>query len=156
MKSTIKWIKRYFSFLCQMFMHFSISRYIWKLKHSIYCCYTPVEPHQRPCYYHFSFQFSYNFFNIYLFLKYLYFLQSFSIPYHLLTTLYLNITLHLPFFCSFLFTHSYYKCIIISSILYILFPHKKGSLSLNFLVKFLFFLHLCFRLIIILFFRTLY
>ena len=87
MKFTIKWIQKYFSFLCQMFMHFSISRYIWKLKRSIYCCYAPVEPHQRPRHYHFSFQFSYNFFNIYLFFKYLYFLQPFSIPYHFISPL---------------------------------------------------------------------
>ena len=59
----------------------------------------------------------------------------FTLPFHLPTTFYLNITLrlslHLPFFCHFLFTTSYYKFIIISSILYIFFPHKKGFLSLS-------------------------
>ena len=100
------------------------------MKRSIYCCYTPVEPHQHPRHYHFAFQFSYNFFfNIYSFFKkYLHFLQHFYIPYlfisplpftllfHLPTTLYLNITLrlslHLPFFfCPFLFTTFYYKLV---------------------------------------------
>ena len=138
MKSTIKWIKRYFSFLCQMFMHFSISRYIWKSKHSIYCCYAPVKPYQCPRHYHFSFQFSYNFFNIYLFFKYLYFLQPLSIPYYFISPLpstlillfiflfsvlsyshhfTINLPFFLPFFTYFSLTKKKKK--------------KKGSLSLS-------------------------
>ena len=76
----------------------------------------------------------------------------FTLPFHLPTTLYINIILHLPFFffffCPFLFTTSYYKFVILSSIFYNLFPHKKKrfplspppSLSLNFLVDFFIFL----------------
>ena len=71
------------------------------------------------------------------------FISHYPLPYlfHLPTTLYLNITLyfslHLPFFCPFLFTPSSYIFVIFSSILYILFPHRKKkvislSLSLSF------------------------
>ena len=61
------------------------------------------------------------------------------------------------YFCLFLFTPSYYKFITISSILCIVFPHKiKKVLSLNFLVDFLFFLYLCFRLILFYLPTTLY
>ena len=64
------------------------------------------------------------------------------------------------YFCLFLFTPFIYKFVDISSILCIIFPHKKKkkkrkgslslslSLSLKLLVDFLFFLHICFRLII--------
>ena len=60
------------------------------------------------------------------------------------------------YFCPFLFTPSYYKFINISYIICIDFLHKnRFSLSLSlslslsiFLMDFLFFLHLCFRLII--------
>ena len=84
-------------------------------------------------------------------------------PSHLPTTLYINIILHLsfhlPLFLSLLIHLSYYKFVTISFILCIVFPYKKKkvlslSLSLshthNFWVNFyfLFFLHLCFRLII--------
>ena len=110
----------------------------------------------------FSCQFSYNFFNSHLF--FLIFTLSLTflilLPFHLSTTLYLNITIylffHLPLFCLFLFTLSYYKFVILCSILCIVFPHKNViylslSLSLSifceFLFLFLFFLHLCFRLI---------
>ena len=63
-------------------------------------------------------------------------------PFLLSTNIYLNITIHLSFHLSlfrvFLFTLSYYKFVILSSIFYIVFPHKKVSLSLslNFLVDF--------------------
>ena len=70
------------------------------------------------------------------------------LPFHLPTILYINIvlplSLHLPLFCLFLFTPSYYKFVTISSILCIVFPHKKKvhsfSLFLNFLVDFFIFL----------------
>ena len=97
-----------------------------------------------------------SFFNIYFFN--IYTSPTFFPPlhFHLPTTLYINIilplSLHLPFFCPFLFTPSYYKFITISYILCIDFLHKnRFSLSLSlsiFLMDFLFFLHLCFRLII--------
>ena len=108
-------------------------------------------------------------------------LQPFSLPYHFISPLLLQSFSLLYFFisplpstlisffifpfiflyfCLFLFTLSYYKFVTISSILYIVFPHKKKvpslslplslSPSLNFLVDFyfLFFLHLYFMLII--------
>ena len=57
------------------------------------------------------------------------------LPFHLSTILYINIilpiSLHLPLFFSFLFTPSYYKFVIIFSILCIVFPHRKCSLSLS-------------------------
>ena len=63
--------------------------------------------------------------------------------FYLPTTLYFNITLYLSFyllsFCLFLFKQFYYKFVILSSILCIVFPHKKNSLSLSlflFLVDF--------------------
>ena len=65
------------------------------------------------------------------------FLSSFPLlPFHLPTTLNFNITihlsLHLPLFCLFIFTSSYYKFVIRSSIICIVFPHKKVlSLSLS-------------------------
>ena len=70
----------------------------------------------------------------------------FTLSIHLPTTHYLNIILHLSlhlhlFFGPLLFTTSYYKFVILSSILYIFFPKKKRfslSLSLNFLVDFFF------------------
>ena len=84
----------------------------------------------------FSFQFSYNFFNNFFLNIYTFFNQSPSLTFHLSTTLYLNITIHLsfhlPLFCLFLFTTSYYKFVIISSIFWIVFPSKKViSLSLS-------------------------
>ena len=64
------------------------------------------------------------------------------------------------YFCLFLFTTSYYKFVTNSSILCIVFPHKKMvlslSLSLNFLVDFLFFLYLYVRLIIFFYFLKFY
>ena len=76
----------------------------------------------------FLFRFSIIFFNIYsFFFKYLYFLPL--LPFHLPTTFYFNITLHLslhlPLFCLFLFTPFHYKFAVLSSILYIVFPHQK-------------------------------
>ena len=57
------------------------------------------------------------------------------LPFHLPTTLYINIILplsfRLPLFCLFLFTPFYYKFVTISSILCIIYSHKKGSLSLS-------------------------
>ena len=85
-------------------------------------------------------------------------LQPFSLPYLFISPLpFKLISLFLfplifLYFCFFLFTPFYYKFVTISSILCIIFPHKKRlSLSLSqffggFL--FLFFLHLLFRLII--------
>ena len=91
----------------------------------------------RPCHYHFSFLFSYNLFftlnhflNIYIFSN-----CSPSLPFLFSHSLYLNITLllylHLSLFCFFLFTPSYYKIAILSSILCIVFYHKKCYLSLS-------------------------
>ena len=68
---------------------------------------------------------------------FLYFVSSSFplLPFHLPTTLNLNITihlfLHLSLFCLFIFTSSYYKFVILSSILCIIFPHKKVYLSLS-------------------------
>ena len=68
------------------------------------------------------------------------------LPFHLLTTLYINIilpiSLHRSLFLLFLFTLSYYKFVTISSILCIVFSHKKKmfSLSLDFLVNLFIFL----------------
>ena len=70
-------------------------------------------------------------------------LFTFSFP----QTFHLDITLplsfYLPLFCFFLLSSSYYKFVIHSSILYIIFSHKKvvisHSFSLNFLVDFYFY-----------------
>ena len=80
------------------------------------------------------------------------------LPFHLPTTLYINIilpfSLRLLLFLSLLIHTIFYKFVTTSFVLCIVFPHKKDSLSLslslslNFLVDFLFFLHLCFRLIV--------
>ena len=102
-------------------------------------------------------------------------LQPFSLPYLFISPLLLQLFFFphllispLPFtlisffiipfiflyFCLFLFTPSCYKFVTISFILCIVFPYKKNVLSLslthNFWVDFyfLFFLHLCFKLII--------
>ena len=83
--------------------------YIYRVKHSIYCCYAPVELHEHPRHYHISFQFLYNFFNIFFFFLTFTFSLTFlpPLPFHLPITLYFNITLHfslhLPLFCLFLF-----------------------------------------------------
>ena len=102
-------------------------------------------------------------FNIYIFFN----IYTFSnlltpLPFHLSTTLYINIiiplSLHLPLFCLFWFIQFYYKFVTIPSILCIVFSHKKCSLSFSlththnlwvfyFYLFFYFFLHLCFRLI---------
>ena len=72
------------------------------------------------------------------------------LPFHLPTTIYFNITLHLSFhlllFCLFLFTLFYYKFVILFHSLHIFF--SVISLSLSLLI-FLFYLHLCFRFIIL-------
>ena len=90
---------------------------------------------------------------------FLYFVSSSFplLPFHLPTTLNLNITihlfLHLSLFCLFIFTSSYYKFVILFSILCIIFPHKKVYLSLslslshNIFWSIFFFLHLYFKLI---------
>ena len=112
------------------------------MKRSIYYCYASVESHQRSYHYLFYFQFSYNFFNIThsLFFFFLIFTlsQTFLIllPSYLSTILYFNIILYLflylPLFCLFLFSHSYYKFVIFSFILCIVFPNqKKKALSLS-------------------------
>ena len=88
-------------------------------------------------------------------------LQPFSLPYLFISSLsstlisFFLFSFIFLYFCLFLFTPSYYKFATNFSILYMVFPHKKRlslSLSLNFLVDlffiFIFFLHLCFRLII--------
>ena len=139
------------------------------MKYSIYCYYVPVNPHQHLRHYLFSFQFSYNCFLTFFFLIFT-LLQPFFLPYHFISPLllqffslpYLFIS-PLPFtlisffifpfifyFCLFLFTPFYYKFVTIFSILFIVFSHnKKDSLSLsNFWWIFLFFLHICFKLII--------
>ena len=90
-------------------------------------------------------------FNIYLFLIFT-FLQLFSLPYLFISPLLLQLfslpylfISPLPFslipffffpsssfyFCLFLFTPSYYKFVIVFSILCIIFPHKKGCFSLS-------------------------
>ena len=91
---------------------------------------------------------------------FLYFVSSSFplLPFHLPTTLNLKITIHLFFhlslFCLFIFTSSYYKFVILFSILCIIFPHKKISLSLSlslslsqYFLEYFFFLHLYFKLI---------
>ena len=106
--------------------------------------------------------FSIKFFNIYFLIFALF--QPFSLPYHFISPLLLQsfflsylfisplsstlISFFLfPFiflyFCLFLFTSSYYKFVTVSSILCIVFPHKKKKkkvpfISLNFLVDFFF------------------
>ena len=101
----------------------------------------------------FLFLISYNFFNITHLLSLSFFLiftfsQTFllPLPLHLPTTLYFNIIFHLslylPLFCLFLFSLSYYKFVIFSFILCIVFSNKKKkviSLSLSYLVFFFFF-----------------
>ena len=109
----------------------------------------------------FLFNFPITFFNIYSFFKYLHFFQLFSIPYLFISPLPFTFIslfifpfiLFFFFFCLFLFTLSYYKFVTLFHSLHT-FPSpkkkKKGSLSFSiFLVDFyfLFFLHLCFRLI---------
>ena len=133
-----------------------------------------TKSHQRSRHYLFFFSFFNQFFyNCFWHLFFLIFtlLQTFSFPYLFIFPLLLQ-SFSLPYlfnsppssklisfflfpliflyFRFFLFTPFYYKFIAISSILYILFPHNKKvlSLSLKFLVGFLFFLHICFRLII--------
>ena len=109
------------------------------MKRSIYYCHTPVEPHQRSPHYHFLSNFSIIIFNVYfLFYFNIYTFPNLSppLPFHLPTTLYINIilllSLHLPLFCLFLFTLSYYKFVTIYFILCIVFSHKKRfSLSLS-------------------------
>ena len=90
----------------------------------------------------------------YSFFKYLYFVHPFSFSYFFISLLpfYFNITLyislHLSLSCLLLFTLFYNKFVILSSVFCIVFRHKKViSLSHNFLVDFLFLLHLYFRLI---------
>ena len=101
--------------------------YIYKLKHNIYYYYTPVKPHQWP------YQLPiFNHFTL-LFLA-----MVFLLPFHLSTTLNLNVTLYLS--CSLLFILSllipfcYYKFVILSLSFYIYFPTQKWlfiSLSLS-------------------------
>ena len=121
----------------------------------------PIESHQHPSHYSFYFQFSYIFFfTLNQFFRYLYFLQQFSLhsPFiSLLSSTLISLFLFPFIFLYFVtcYSHSLTINLSPSSILYILFLHpkkkkKKGSLSLSiFLVDFyfLFFLHLCFRLI---------
>ena len=124
--------------------------YIEKVQRNIYCCYALVESHQRSRHYLISFQF--------FFLTFTFFFLMFSLSltflssllfFYLPTTLYFNITLYLSFyllsFCLFLFKQFYNQFVILSSILCIVFSHKKNSLSLSlslslFLVDFLFIL----------------
>ena len=108
------------------------------MKRSIYCCYAPVKPHQRPSHYHFLSNFLIIVFNIYfLFYFNIYTFSNLSspLPFHLPTTFYINIillfSLHLPLFCLFLFTLFYYKFVTIYSILCMIFSHKKRFLSLS-------------------------
>ena len=76
-------------------------------------------------------------------------LQPFFLPYLFISSLPSTLISFFLFpfifiyFCLFLFTHSYYIFVTISSILCIVFPYKKRfslSLSLNFLVDFFIFL----------------
>ena len=117
------------------------------MKHSIYCCYASIEPHQLPRHYHFAFQFSYNFFltfthflkNIYTFFN-ISISLTFSFPHYplpyffisplpsTLISLFIFLFIFL-FFCPFLFTTFYYKFITLP-FFYTLFPHKKRVLSL--------------------------
>ena len=81
-------------------------------------------------------------------------LQSFSLPYLFISPLssilisFFRFPLIFLYFWLFLFTLSYYKFIVISSILCTIFPHKKKfvslslSLSLKFLVDFFFLAYL--------------
>ena len=99
---------------------------------------------------------------LYLFISPL-LLQPFSLPYLFISPLSFKLILLFLFpfiflyFCLFIFTPFYYKFVTISSILYIIFPKKKKSLFLSLSLSlsqifggflFLFFLHICFRLII--------
>ena len=129
------------------------------MKRSIYCCYVPVEPHQHPRHYHFAFQFSYNFFltfthffkNIYTFFN-IFISLTFSSPHYPLPYFFISplpstlisLFVFLFIFLSF-FVLSYSQPFTInlslSSIFYILFPHKKKKgfslfRSLNFEVDF--------------------
>ena len=127
-------------------------QYIISKSCSIYCCYTSVEPHYRPSHYHFLSNFPIIVFNNYfLFYFNIYTFSTLSppLPFHLLTTFYINIffffssphyplhkyflflSLHLPLFCLFLFTFSYYKFVPIYFILCMVFSHKKKVLSLS-------------------------
>ena len=109
------------------------------MNRNIYCYYAPIKPHQHSPHYHFLSNFPIIVFNIYfLFYFNIYTFSNFSpfLPFHLSTTLYINIilllSLHLPLFCLFLFTLSYYKFVTIYFILCIVFSHKKRfSLSLS-------------------------
>ena len=109
------------------------------MKRNIYCYYASVESHQHLSYYYFLSNFPIIIFNIYfLFYFNIYTLPNLSppLPFHLPTTLYINIilllSLHLPLFCLFLFTLSYYKFVTIYFILCMVFSHKKRfSLSLS-------------------------
>ena len=73
----------------------------------------------------------------FLFYFYIYTFSNLSppLPFYLPTTLYINIihllSLHLPLFCLFLFTLSYYKFVTIYSIICMVFSHKKKVLSLS-------------------------
>ena len=147
------------------------------MNRSIYCCYAPIKPHQHHVIIFFISNFpiivfNINFLNIYISLTFLLPLP-FHLPttsptflpplsFHLPITLYINIILplsiHLHLLCLFLFIPSYYKFVTTSSILCIVFPHKKCSLSHNFFVDFFlkFFLQLYFRLIFFIFFKTLF
>ena len=132
------------------------------MKRDIYCYYAPIKSHQRPRHYPLFFPI---FLQI-LFLTFTFFFNiypyynispslTFSSPHYLYFNVIVHLSLRLPLFCIILFTLFYYKFVIISSILYIIFPHKNVisislSLSLSHTIFwwiFLFFLHLCFRLI---------
>ena len=110
------------------------------MERNIYCCYTPVKLHRRLCHYPLFFPIflQFFFFNIHFFFLIFTLTITFLhlLHFHLPTILYFNVTVHLslclPLFCIFLFTLFYYKFVILSSILYIVFPHKKVlSLSLS-------------------------
>ena len=83
------------------------------------------------------FQFFSNFFNIYFFFLIFSLTPTFLPPlaFHLPTTIYFDITLHLSFhlllFCLFLFTTFHYKFVILFHSLHSFFSIKKGYFSLS-------------------------
>ena len=129
------------------------------MKHSIYCCYASIEPHQLPRHYHFAFQFSYNFFltfthflkNIYTFFN-ISISLTFSFPHYPLPYFFISplpstlISLFIFLFIFlFFFVLSYSQPFTINlSLFHFLhtFPsQKKGSLSLALsILRWIFFL----------------
>ena len=116
--------------------------HIYNLKHSIYCCYTSVETHQRP---HHSYHFSLIFYSSSLLIctLLLHLLWPFPLPFiSLLLSTLMSFVLD-PFlfllFWLFLSPTSYYKFDSLTCTLYIFSPHKKVYYSLSPFFFFFFF-----------------